>query len=207
MTMLLTGSGPDIVVVATTTTWNPADASAKITLTGGNLIATANAADAVGSAVRAVRSQTSGLRYAEFTATLVNAPTGNMSVGIANATAPITGAILGGDVNSVGYYDNGTVYLNLVVVATLATYVTGNVISMAVNSARTKIWFRVNAGGWNNDILANQNPATDVGGISITAITGPLFPATSLTNLNEAVTANFGATAYAQSVPTGGTNW
>jgi hypothetical protein len=61
---------------------------------------------------------------------------------------------------------------------------------------------RVDAGNWNN------SRTTGAGGISISSLNaGPYFAAISQHNTTEVITANFGATAYAQSVPAGFGNW
>jgi hypothetical protein len=65
---------------------------------------------------------------------------------------------------------------------------------------------RVDAGNWNNSGTAN--PAIGAGGISISSLNaGPYFAAISQHDTTEVSTANFGATAYAETVPAGFGNW
>src|ERR1700688_4047700 len=74
----------------TTTTWNPSDKSAGITLSGGNLVATGSASPA---SVRSTASRLSKY-YFEVTATTAGS---NMAIGIADATYSLgeaLGAIL-----------------------------------------------------------------------------------------------------------------
>lgn len=179
-------------------TWNPADKSALLTLSGGNLIATHSAVAAFGL-VRATASLGAVAAYWEVT---VAPGSASMGVGFGNAAASLSN-YLGSSADSIGYQANGQVYINGVLVATIATYTTGDVIRVARNAARTKAWFAVGAGGWNNDILANQNPATGAGGISLTGLSaGPDFPMAGQYT-NDVATANFGASAFAYAVPSG----
>lgn len=187
------------------TTFDPANKSANITLSGGNLVATSTSTPVNGNSVCTIRSQTSGAYYFETAATTLTGVAGNFGVGLANATFPIAADtfFLGGDANSIGYYDSGFVTLNALTVATIATFVQGSVIGVAYNKGVNRIWFRVGAGGWNNNILANQNPATNTGGIDISAIVGAVFPAICLSVNADVATANFGATAFANAAPAG----
>ena len=78
----------------------------------------------------------------------------------------------------------------------------GNVIGMAVDLTARLIWFRVApAGNWNTN--ASYNPATGIGGVDISAIAGALFPLYSPYTLNDAMTANSGASAFSGAVPAG----
>jgi hypothetical protein len=114
-------------------------------------------------------------------------------IGVANANEPVDNEYLGETNNSIGYYNTGQVYLNGAVVATLASYVSGDVGCVAYDFIHQKIWFRVNAGGWNNAAITSQDPANNIGGISTAAIAGALFPAFCCCNLSSTV-ANFGGT-------------
>jgi len=54
---------------------------------------------------------------------------------------------------------------------------------MALDLTAKKVWFRVGSGGWNNDILANQDPAGGVGGIDVAVSidgTTAMFPACAI---------------------------
>jgi hypothetical protein len=186
------------------TTWNPADKSAGITLSNANLTAAQNTSGA--NNVRAIASHSTGLYYFEAH---MDVRTAQLLVGISNSTASLT-AFSGNDNNAIAVNSDGQVWLNGAnpTGSPVASFLTGDTVSVSVDMGNHKIWFRTNAGGWNNDILANQNPATNTGGISFsTMAAGPWFPVLSLATLNDAGTANFGATSYAQSVPSGFGNW
>jgi hypothetical protein len=188
-----------------TATFNPAFKNAGITLSNGNLTATTSTGgfQLVGSTV----SKSSGLFYCEMTLTYNGA---NRVFGLSNNSESLSN-FAGASVNSIGWIiSDGRIFLNNAVLTTIASLgaASANVASMAVDFTHSKIWFRVDAGNWNNDILANQNPATNTGGISIAGLAGAslYFPAAN-PGTSDNFTANFGATAYAQSVPSGFGNW
>jgi hypothetical protein len=185
-------------------TFNPARTDASVALSNGNLTAVGS----VGAFRNSfgIKSQASGLFYCEIT---VNALNGTDGIGIANNNLSTT-QNPGGDTGSIGYFGNGgSVIITGVGRATLASFATGSVVSMAVDIGNKKIWFRVGGGGWNNDILANQNPATNTGGVSWNGLiaSGPFTPVVCVASSGSSFTANFGATSYLYSVPSGFLNW
>lgn len=143
----------------------------NIGISGRALVATSYAA----GGVRANRVPTAPF-YFEATITTL---TGTPQVGIAgpswdNSTALGTGA------NTIGYQPSGAVRTNNATLQTIAAYVAGDRIGVAVDPAARLIWFRVNNGNWNNSGAAN--PATGVGGIDFSATTvniGTATPAVS----------------------------
>lgn len=179
-----------------TTTLDPNNKSSGFALSGGNLVATSSAL----ATVAATRTVT-GPTYGEVTVTTL---TGVISIGFVNrAYNMASGTILGTDNNGIGYKSGGTVVLNNVTLATIAAYVQGNVIGWAINPAGTLVWFRVGAGNWNNDVIANQNPVGNVGGISIgTMNLGTLLPAVGCSATGAVLTANLSG-AFANAAPTG----
>lgn len=63
------------------------------------------------------------------------------------------------------------------------------------------IWFRKNGGIWNND--ASADPATNTGGIDLSAISGQTLYATGQGTGDALQTFNFGASSFSFSVPAG----
>lgn len=184
------------------TTWSTTD-KVNVTLSGSNLTATASG---VGGA-RAADRQISGLFYYEITlGTIANAATG---VGFANAAAALAtfGATPTG---GLVVYKAGTIWLNNVNTgSTLGARAAADVIAIAINLTTGNAWARVSpAGNWNGSGTAN--PATGVGGISLASLgvpgAYPLYPAVSLGATSDAVTANFGDTAFSGTVPSGFTS-
>lgn len=200
VTLSVAGSSAQLLSISggSATTWDPASKSAHALLSNGNLTATGDGT--VGNFIGLATSSISGTQknYLETTAdVLVSTSPG---FGLANVSESLAN-FLGATANSIGYFDNGQVFFNNTLVTTIATYTTGNVIGTAVDFALGKVWWRVNGGNWNNDIIANQNPATGTGGISI-GVAGTVFPAYNL-NTNAATTARFSSGSWGTAAPAG----
>ncbi len=188
-------------------TWDPVNIGANLTLSNGNLTATHIG---VSGASRTRGTSSSILKtYMEAHVDSMPTPFGDTGLGLCNSSQALGALNSLGDAagNSIGWYDDGSVFVGGSVLTTIQGFVQGDTLSMAANLTAGLAWFRTNAGNWNNDVIGNQNPATNTGGISLSAITGPLFPSFELEDTPYASTANFGATAYAQSVPSGYVNW
>lgn len=200
-------NGPIVVATGPAfTTWDPANISANLALSGGNLVATKSGAIA-SAHTRSLASHSTGKYYCEITATSKGTTAETDAVGVMNGSEVFTqflGHTATGNL-SIGYYDDGAVLLNNVSVVAMNTWTTGDVISMAVDIGASRIWFRKNAGLWNNN--AGADPAAGTNGINISAITGALYAGNELEKSGDIGTANFGASAYAQSVPSGFGNW
>lgn len=131
-----------------TATWNPLDKT-NMLLTGADLTATSTSTvdrALVRSSLpitRAVNAQTFGV--------LVNiigsGGMGNKGIGFANSLWNNT-KYLGQDLNGIGYYDDGGVYLNAVLLATLATWTTGDFPEAAYDGMTDTVEFRLNGGAW-----------------------------------------------------------
>ena len=102
----------------------------------------------------------------------------------------------------------GTVYVDSVSMGTnlLGTISNGTVVCFAFDVDARLIWMRSGAAGnWNGS--ASANPATGVGGFLTGLGRGiPAYPAFFGAASAEAVTANFGDTAFAGTVPSGFTS-
>ena len=189
----------------TTTTWNPSDLSgitlSAFTLAGANIANVVAIATAQGG-VRAVTGSTIGKYYFEYQ--LQTFSSGNTGIGIVNASAALTNV---GPVptNACFVYPSGTVWLNNVSSSrTIGAISSGSIVGVALDLNTNQIWMRIcPSGNWFN--VATNNPATNVGGLSITSITGGnIFPAFGSGVSGEKVTANFGDTgAFFGAVPSG----
>jgi len=203
MPLLTTGAGKYPAASVATTTWNPADKDANIGLTGGNLTATKTGDGA--SVVRSVASRSSGLYYYEITFSVF---TGSFSgVGIANGTASLS-AFMGSDVNACIWLSDGRVYVNNSNFTNIQSWAQGDTLCTSFDATNKLIWFRTNGGNWNNSGAAN--PATGTGGIDLAAnglAAGPYLASIQTWLDTNASTANFGATTYAQTAPSGFGNW
>ena len=167
-------------------TWNPSDKNSNITLSNGNLTATQGALDGWDS-VRSTIGVSSGKWYWEIT---VNSASGSgVFSSIANTTAALT-SYLGADTNGWGYHAaTGNKFNNGDLGAYGATYVAGDVIGVALDmDAGTLIFYK--------------NGTSQ--GTAFTGLSGTFYAGTSLIlNTTDQVTANFGASTFSYSVPSG----
>jgi hypothetical protein len=187
-------------------TWDPATVTA-VTLSGGNLTATHNNTS-TNSGARSVSVKTAGKYYFEVT---IGPQHGNNDcIGIVLSTGTYTD-VLTNAVNMLVTYiaQGGLIYTNgsnsgrnLGGSAT-----TGDVICVAIDLDNRKGWFRKNGSFWNGQ-PSGEDPATGLGGAVIMA--GSLGPMVGFggsgTAINDAMTANFGATAFTGAVPSGFTS-
>jgi len=192
------------------------DKTSTITISNNNLTATCNSAT-VEPQVRSIATRPLGASkvHVEFTITHASAATENMALGIASRAEHTFSNYLGNSENrSIGIWPktaNTNVYLNAVA-TNLGSMggTSGAVYAMEVDFSAQKIWFKnvTAATGWNNDIIANQNPATATGGISFATMGGsPFCICVEVQALNDAVTINTGATAFATTPSTGFVPW
>ncbi len=110
----------------------------------------------------------------------------------------------GNDSVSYGITQSGGVWYNAVQVSTVAAVASTNVVSIALDLVNNTIWFRTNAGNWNNNVV--NNPATNTGGLSIASLMAAgygLHPYLGFYFNNDQSTINFGDTTFAQTAPSG----
>lgn len=171
-------------------TWNPADKHANITLTSGSLVATATADG--WKSVRSTIGKSSGKWYWEVTMDAIN----DIMVDVGLASVPVS-SYAGNDSDGYGYYNtDGNKYNSGANVAYGATYTT-DIIGVALDMDNGKVWWSKN-GSWqaSGDPGAGTNEA-------YSGLTGTMYAMLSIyTNTNK-TTANFGASAFTYSVPTG----
>lgn len=147
------------------TTWNPADLSAGISLSNGNLTATGPGSD---SGVRSTTSRTSGLLYCELTASSPFTG-GDTGAGIASAGASLTG-IGGAGVGGIVAFNSGSTYYNGSFQFTVGA-MAAKTLCMSINLTAMRAWLRLNGtGNYNNNGTAD--PATNTGGLDISAVFG-----------------------------------
>ena len=183
---------------ATFTTLNPAALGAGITLSNGNLTATAGATSGVYHGFRSIAGHSSGKFFSE--ATLLNPMSAGdaLQIGVSDALVNLD-TYLGIDLHAAGTFGaTDALYLNNNPVGTIGSYgISGDIISQAVDLTAMLYWLSVNGGNWNANPSAN--PDTGVGGLPITALAGgPWFCAGAMNNqgATTSMTFNFGATAY-----------
>ena len=168
-------------------TWSPTDKDTSMDLTNSNLTATRNGG-AGNTALRNSLGKSSGKWYWEITGLWTVSAASIPVIGVADSTASLQ-QIIGGNANGWGYrsYD-GKSFNNSGTSAYGATYTTGDVIGVALNMDAGTLTFYKNG--------TSQGQA-------FSGLTGALYPTASLYTQNDTVTANFGATAFTYSPPSG----
>lgn len=189
----------------TPTTWNSADKVSNIVLSSANLNATMPTAGASAGLCRTTLSRATGRFYWEGT---VNNGSASATIyfGIARGSLG-TGNLLNVS-GSASYCDNGIITINGSGSAPISDWQTGDVISVALDLTSSLVFFRKNNNSWNEN---GSSPTTGSGGFSISSLAGvQIFPAISFNGSGPspgaAVTANFGATSFSFSVPSGFTS-
>ncbi|BCH10451.1 hypothetical protein MesoLj131c_47090 [Mesorhizobium sp. 131-3-5] len=188
-------------------TLNPSDKATNITLSNGNLTAT-DTATAAWISVRSQTSHSSGKWYWEWT--LGSKGAGEGCCGFGNSSSPLQGganAFFGTDSNGIGLISNGQVWKNFTPTSVLAAINNGDTCSLAIDIGAQLFWCRKGAGNWNGSGAAD--PATASGGIALPSglASGAIFAGISVLNNTDFSTANFGASAFSQTPPSGFTAW
>jgi hypothetical protein len=177
---------------ATLATWNPADKSTTITLSNGDLTASASSSQI---AVRATIGQSAGRWYWEVSADSVSSSyasvgvltmTATLGYGLGSSIAPGAGYGSSGSITSSG--GNGT---------TACAFASGGVIGVALDLDSRVIYFSVN-GVWQG----GGDPSMGTGGLSLGSVSESLYPALSL-GVGDVLTVNFGQSAFARAAPSG----
>ncbi len=132
--------------------------------------------------------------------------TGNGTWGIgdpANAVGSIVGSVVAPGVTM---YQDGTCHnhSNSDLGFGFGAITAGMVLGVAYDPDTRKVWFRVNGGNWNNDVIGNQNPATGTGGVVADGTYKPRVCVTSAQAVGATTTLNHGnGTAFAAAAPAG----
>lgn len=193
-------------MAVTPTTWNPDDMAAGFTLSNGNLTVTAPNSDNTFRNVRSIFGASSGKYYWEIHIDMIVGGIEPVSaMGIATSAVSLTAQPYPSDFAWMMQDDNGggvcikyndTAVTNL----DLPSLTTGDIGMIALDLDAGKIWFG-RQGTWAD----GGNPSAGTGA-QFTNVTGTVY---ALANLRSATltgiaqTANFGATAFAYTVPTG----
>jgi hypothetical protein len=202
-TLSSTGTLPTMFEVATST---------QVTMTNSNRILTnTGTTGGQGAHVLAAEGKTSGKYYIEFTlVNLMPGGTGNTAIGVCNGSA--TYITIGNNATNGAYYlvVNGHLFGDGNASGqNFSAPSNGDVICMAIDLTNYRAWFRINgSGNWNGTSNTTANPATNTGGLTITA--GTIVPVIEFGGgscvAGNTIAANFGATSFAGSVPSGFTS-
>ncbi len=162
--------GKDGAPAVTPSTWNPADKSAGITLSGGDLTAAYGGGGTVG--VRATQTRT-GKRYFEA---LVVFSGSSESIGLANLSAVLT-ANVGSNANAGGYLANGNFGQPEGGYSGAASFTTGNVVQICYDPVAQRMWLGVNNVFGGDPVAGTGGNSTAVGGTMGTTLV-PFFQGT-----------------------------
>lgn len=187
-----------------TTTLNPLDKAATVNLDATNLIMTNTGA----GGVRSIASYTGAKKYYEAVFT-TGIPSYDHAVGAANSSAVLTNGPGSPDTNSIAYYNGDpNIYAGGGVIASTGlTAANGDRVGVAIDMVNNKIWIRLNGGNWNNAAIGSQDPANNIGGISIASVSQPLFALGWGGAISDVNTFNFGGVIYVDTPPVGFGNW
>jgi len=190
------------------TTWDPVTDIGLLVLSGGNLVTTLTNSGPFHNVLGTNNAATGKYYFEVHVDTAISGQP--MFIGIANSSLIGGGDPLGiGTNNGIGWDTAGNIWLNGSATGVGTPAAINDTICIAVDLGAKVFWGRKNAGDWNN--VAGDNPATATGGVSFATMNaGPYFPCISLGNIPSgtvAGTANFGSTAYAQTKPSGFSNW
>ena len=192
------GTSASATPSSTTATWNPSDNSTS--LSNGNL--TAHFSSVVSPALARGFVPRAAKFYFEVTVTTPGAAA-NVGICLASATASSWGnsnAGFGAYVVSGAVINNGSTAFSVGAVAN------NDVLCFAIDMVNLKGWVRRNGGPWNGVTAAD--PVANIFGVDLSGMftpTAPPYPSVGIgTGTNSTnFTANFGATAFAQTKPAG----
>ena len=174
------------------TTWNPDDKNANITLSNGDLIATAT--NTTWKSVRTVLGKSSGKWYWEIK---ISTDADRCLIGIGTTDESLS-SYVGDTANGYSYYDqNGNKFHDDLGTAYGDSFTLNDVVGIALDLDNGKLWFSKN-GVWQ----ASGNPEAGTSE-AWSGISGTFFPMYSPYANTDAVIANFGASAFSYSVPSG----
>jgi hypothetical protein len=196
--------------VTTYSTFDPyAPAQVRMTLSGGNLTGT-SAGAGTGSPGFAVSQEgkSSGKWYCELTCTTIGNPSG---ICVINCLVGASGTRMAFDSTNndgSGYFAGGGIWKDGSLLWSTDTYTDGDVICVAMDCDNKKVWYRKNGGSWRGNSSSAADPATNTNGIDMTThmTRGRMFVGFNGERNNDVCTANFGASSFAQSVPSGFTS-
>lgn len=110
--------------------------------------------------------------------------------------------------SGLGYFpSNGKVFADSAEFDVGDTYAPGDVVSIAIDLDNGTAWVRKNGNNWCGTLGPNgvADPETNTQGFDISAslACGRVYPAVQFVDTNAQITANFGASAFSHSVPSG----
>ena len=182
----------------TNVTWNSADKNAAIVLDGTSTIATRSGADTY-AGVRGTVGYSTGTYY--FEATVPGGSGTEGSVGLANASAPLTEALGYGRSDGIGFYNDGNLYSNAGSASPGGNYF-GVRIGFLVNATSRRLWIK-NASTW----IVGGDPGAGGTGLDISGISGALYPMATIYFSNDSSTLYAEPGTITLGLPAGAALW
>lgn len=195
---------PFVTAVGGAVTW--AAPSAHVALSGSNLVATSLTGTTSGDAARSTTSHTTGKYYLEVTFT-TDTGTAGSGVGLIGSTFAIGPPnFVGGNTNSICAYSSGSIFYNGGTSGwAVSAMTTGDIWCLAIDLDFRKLWVRKNNLIWGGSL--GWDPATNVGGESISTLDSAVYVACDFQDVAGCVfTANF-AGPFTFTAPSGFVAW
>jgi len=176
-------------------TWNPSDKSSSINLSNGNL--TLSTSSTAASYVRANIGKSTGKYYFELSMTTVQSTNNpDIVVGVGSSSEPLTYPFPGsgsgvGFTNLINGQGQGRVYHNGGYVNASPYYLSGGLVGVAVDLNAGIVAYYVN-----NSLAYTSPSSTLTSGVTY-------YPMIGSQNNPQQVTANFGASAFSYTPPSG----
>lgn len=202
----LQGPGTRVTAAAT---WSPFDISGSLVLSNSNRTVAWPGAGFTQAKVRGLIGKSSGKWYWEAVADTAQFDTFGMMNQAQDATNNALG--LNNSPNALGWgYDgsgNNLLLYNSTTLATISTIADGDIIQHAVDIDAALYWTRKSTGNWNGN--GSANPATGIGGVSISAMKAAsspqlmLYPAGYIRSFGSQMTSKFALAQMSGPVPSG----
>ena len=179
-TGLTIGGGITFEAILPPWTWDSAYLGPYITLSNGNLVATADSGMVGFPAVLGTRPIPTGSKIMFSMCALAVINPADTGIGVGSHAMNLAGYI-GIDVaTSQGVYGDGANFTQAGGPNTGLTYLSLDTIDIAVDRVNNLFWYRVGLGNyvmsaWNDDVAAD--PATATGGYAISDLVGTIYPA------------------------------
>ena len=118
---------------------------------------------------------------------------------------------IGNDADGIGWATDGSWFNNAAATfrSLPTSWANGDVLCIAVDMDNRKVWARQNNGTWNAVSGGTNDPATNVGGLSLPAsLQGAyLYPTVSVQANTDISTARFNASSFGYTIPSGFQPW
>lgn len=171
--LIVPGGGVTPPPPTSAATWSVVDKNGNVTISGAGLIATGGGAGGVNYAGRGTTLTTAvAAAVKRFWKVVPTNASGSVGVGVCDVAAVFSdGAYLGNLAGSFGWYPNGQVFSGGGLAGTIAAYVSGDTLGLAVIGGN-QLWGSVNG-------VFTGDPVGGTGGIDISGA-GTIYPAYNL---------------------------